>query len=163
PFLQQTRVALPDGDNFLFDEVFHLLRRAADKILRFQQLFEIKPGKSRLAAQPVDQVVARGAALESSRHIQAVAANGLVKFLSIHCVAAVCEALTTSVLTNRARPHMRSARIGLRLYAIADEPTCSVSNGSSNSWRCESRRRSVPNLCADWPMPDSTSRTWLSS
>ncbi len=54
---------------------------------------------------------------------------------SSHWVAAVWAALTVRLKTNRARPHIRSARIGLRLYGIADEPTCSDSNGSSTSCR----------------------------
>ena len=47
-------------------------------------------------------------------------------------------------MTWRASAQMRSARIGLRLYGIADEPICSFSKGSSTSLRCASRRRSCP-------------------
>ena len=46
---------------------------------------------------------------------------------------------------------MRSERMGLRLYAIADEPICVLSNGSSTSLRFASRRRSVAILCAVAP------------
>ena len=38
-----------------------------------------------------------------------------------------------SAITNRDSEHIRSARIGFRLYAIADEPIWSASNGSSSS------------------------------
>ena len=54
-------------------------------------------------------------------------------------------------------------RIGFRLYAIADEPICFVSNGSSISLRLCRIRRSVPALCADWPMPASAASTWAST
>ena len=66
---------------------------------------------------------------------------------SNHCVAAVFAAIAGSPIRNRASEHIRSARIGFRLYAIADDPTCSASNGSSISWRWASSRRSVPHLC----------------
>ena len=46
-------------------------------------------------------------------------------------------------MTNRARPVARSQRIGLRLYAIALEPTCSSSNGSSICFIPASRRMSL--------------------
>ncbi len=42
---------------------------------------------------------------------------------SSHCSAAVCQAFPSSSMTKRARPVIRSARIGFRLYAIADDPT----------------------------------------
>src|SRR5438105_3744822 len=42
---------------------------------------------------------------------------------SSHCSDAVCQAFPSSSITKRARPVIRSARIGFRLYAIADEPT----------------------------------------
>ena len=54
-----------------------------------------------------------------------------------------CAALDSRLMTNRARPQILSARIGLRLYAIADEPIWSCSKGSSNSLRLCSSRQSV--------------------
>ena len=54
---------------------------------------------------------------------------------------------------------MRSLRIGLRLYAMAEEPICLDSNGSSTSFKCESRRMSLENLCALCAMLDSTEST----
>ena len=54
---------------------------------------------------------------------------------SIHCVACVWAALAGRFIANRARLQIRSARIGLRLYAIAEEPIWSFSNGSSISLR----------------------------
>ena len=35
---------------------------------------------------------------------------------------AVCAALDDRLMTNREIPHIRSARIGFRLYAIAEDP-----------------------------------------
>jgi hypothetical protein len=67
---------------------------------------------------------------------------------SSHCVAAVCSARTGNVIRKRPRPHIRSARMGLRLYVIAEDPTCSDSNGSSICWQWAKRRRSVPELWA---------------
>ena len=79
---------------------------------------------------------------------------------SSHWVAAVWLAAGRSAITNRASEHMRSARIGFRLYAIADEPICSASNGSSSSrsWaraasRCRSdarSRRARPGSQSTW-------------
>ena len=82
---------------------------------------------------------------------------------SSHCSAAVCQAFPSSSITNRARPVIRSARIGLRLYAMALEPTCSGSNGSSISPSCCSSRKSVASLAAEAAIPDSAARTWASS
>ena len=78
---------------------------------------------------------------------------------SNHCVAAVSAAIAGRPIRNRASAHMRSARIGFRLYAIADDPTCSASNGSSISCRWASRRRSVPHLWAVCPSPARASST----
>src|SRR5213082_1646273 len=82
---------------------------------------------------------------------------------SSHCSDAVCQALPSSSITKRASPVIRSARIGLRLYAMADEPTWSLSNGSSISPSCCSRRRSVASLAADCARPDNTASTCASS
>jgi hypothetical protein len=44
------------------------------------------------------------------------------KVRSSHWVAAVCDALPTIVIKWRESAQVRSHRIGLRLYAIADDP-----------------------------------------
>src|SRR5213593_4133376 len=64
---------------------------------------------------------------------------------SSHWAAAVCQAFPSSSITKRAKLVIRSARMGFRLYAIAEEPTCALSNGSSISPSCCSSRRSVAN------------------
>ena len=81
---------------------------------------------------------------------------------SSHWLAAVCAPLAWSEMTNRARPVIRSARIGFRLYAMALEPICSDSNGSSSSPSCCRSRRSPAILDADCAMPLSASSTMLS-
>ena len=58
---------------------------------------------------------------------------------------------------------MRSLRIGLRLYAIAEEPIWFFSNGSSTSLRCCSRRMSFENFAALCAMQLNTFSIWLSS
>ena len=58
---------------------------------------------------------------------------------------------------------MRSERIGFRLYAIADEPICSVSNGSSISPNDCSTRMSPLNFAALAAMPATTPSTCASS
>ena len=67
---------------------------------------------------------------------------------SKNCTPCVRFAFGSSETTNRASDAMRSQRIGLRLYAIADEPICSVSNGSSISPTDCSTRMSPPNFVA---------------
>jgi hypothetical protein len=57
------------------------------------------------------------------------------------------QRLSARLMTNRAKPVARSQRIGLRLYAIALEPTCSASNGSSTCFIPASKRMSLQNLC----------------
>ena len=57
---------------------------------------------------------------------------------------------------------MRSQRIGLRLYAIADEPICSFSNGSSISPTDCSTRMSPLNFMALDAMPATTPSTCAS-
>ena len=53
---------------------------------------------------------------------------------SSHCAEAVRGALTERVMRYRLSEQMRSHRMGLRLYAMAEEPICMLSKGSS-SWR----------------------------
>ena len=69
-----------------------------------------------------------------------------VVVISVGSFAAVFAAFDDRLMRNRPRPHMRSERIGLRLYGIADEPTCPGSAGSSISCRCANSRKSVPSL-----------------
>ena len=58
---------------------------------------------------------------------------------------------------------MRSERIGFRLYAIADEPICSRSKGSSISPNAWSMRMSALNLAALAATPLTTLSTCASS
>ena len=53
---------------------------------------------------------------------------------------------------------MRSQRMGLRLYGMAEEPIWFFSNGSSISLKLASRRRSVANFMQLWAMPASALR-----
>ena len=53
---------------------------------------------------------------------------------------------------------MRSARMGLRLYGMADEPIWCFSNGSSSSSNDWAMRRSFANFIALWAMPDRAER-----
>ena len=62
----------------------------------------------------------------------------------------------------RASEHTRSDRIGLRLYAIAEDPIWVDSNGSSTSYRFARRRRSVAGLWAVAPNEASGARTSMS-
>lgn len=78
---------------------------------------------------------------------------------SNHCVPAVVSAFCWSAHKCRASEHTRSLRMGLRLYAIADDPIWPASNGSSTSLRFASRRRSVESLCAVEPNDASVPRT----
>jgi hypothetical protein len=77
---------------------------------------------------------------------------------SNHCVAAVNAGSITSVMACRASAVIRSVRIGLRLYGIADEPIWCSSHGSSTSLRCERSRMSCANFDADCAMPASVER-----
>ena len=81
---------------------------------------------------------------------------------SSHCVPAFSAPCSESLMTRRDSEHMRSARTGLRLYAIADEPTWFSSNGSESSPTPCNSRRSLPNLWQLSAAPDSACRTWLS-
>ena len=78
-------------------------------------------------------------------------------------VAAVLTAFVSRVMRCRESAQTRSARIGFRLYAIALDPICSRSVGSSTSSSCCNNRKSVANLEADWPMPLKSARIRLSS
>lgn len=62
---------------------------------------------------------------------------------SIHWVAAVLSVLAGRDMRNLAMEQQRSERIGLRLYAMADDPICVFSNGSSSSFMLASSRMSV--------------------
>lgn len=61
------------------------------------------------------------------------------------------SAFWCSTIRCRERLQTRSERMGLRLYAIADEPIWVDSKGSSTSLRFASSRRSVAILCAVAP------------
>ena len=65
--------------------------------------------------------------------------------------------------TTGASAATRSERMGLRLYAMADEPICSDSNGSSISPKACSTRMSPLNLDALAATPATTPSTWASS
>ena len=82
---------------------------------------------------------------------------------SNHWVEAVIAGLRESAMTYRARAAIRSLRIGLRLYAIAEEPIWCFSNGSSISLRCWSSRISLENFAALCAMPERVERIIESS
>ncbi len=82
---------------------------------------------------------------------------------SKNCTPCVRFAFGSSVTTKRASDAMRSLRIGFRLYAIADDPICSVSNGSSISPTLCSTRMSPLNFIALDATPATTPSTWASS
>ena len=79
--------------------------------------------------------------------------------LSNHCADAVIAGLRLSQSTYLASEAMRSLLIGLRLYAIADDPICPDSKGSSTSLRCDKSLMSFENLVALCAMPHSTLTT----
>ena len=58
---------------------------------------------------------------------------------------------------------MRSQRMGLRLYGMADEPICLSSNGSSTCRSCCKSRMSVAMRQALWQMDDNAFKIRLSS
>ena len=76
---------------------------------------------------------------------------------------AVMGAFCASAMTYLASEQMRSQRMGLRLYGMADEPICLSSNGSSTCRSCCSRRISVAMRHALWQIEDRTFRIRLSS
>src|SRR3989442_7358314 len=82
---------------------------------------------------------------------------------SSHWAAAVCQAFPSSSITKRARLVIRSARMGFRLYAMAEEPTCSLSNGSSISPSCASSPTSGANFADGASVPESAPTNWGSS
>ena len=55
------------------------------------------------------------------------------RVLSNHCTLAVMTAFWWRVMRCRDKLHILSDRIGLRLYAIAEDPICVDSKGSSSS------------------------------
>ena len=79
----------------------------------------------------------------SGRVIRRFALSSSVR--SNHCTLAVFKAFCCRVMRCRARLQIRSERMGLRLYAMAEDPICVDSNGSSTSWlridRQQARRR----------------------
>ncbi len=75
------------------------------------------------------------------------------RVLSNHCVAAVNEGFKTSIITYLESEVILSHLIGFLLYAIADEPICVFSNGSSISLNDWSILISFENLLADCARP----------
>ncbi len=63
--------------------------------------------------------------------------------LSSHCSDAVIGPLVARLSTSRERPVTRSQRIGFLLYAIAEDPICDFSKGSSSSFKFASSRISL--------------------
>ena len=105
------------------------------------------------------------------------------RVLSNHCTLAVITAFWWSVIRCRDKLHILSERIGFRLYAIAEDPICVDSKGSSSSYgrRCvsiqnpeklslepkhtlrfASNRMSVAILCAVAPKLANGARTSMS-
>ena len=54
---------------------------------------------------------------------------------SIHWSLSVLAKLVGLAMSSRESEYMRSERMGLRLYAMAELPICSFSNGSSISFQ----------------------------
>lgn len=81
---------------------------------------------------------------------------------SNHWTLAVIMAFCWMTIRWRASEQTRSDRIGLRLYAMAEEPIWSFSNGSSTSLRLARRRMSVAILWAVAPNEASGPRTSMS-
>ena len=75
---------------------------------------------------------------------------------SSHCVPEVKAGFSASEMTYLASDVILSLRMGLRLYAIAEDPTCFDSNGSSTSFRCERSLISPENFIALCAIPEST-------
>jgi hypothetical protein len=65
------------------------------------------------------------------------------KVLSIHWTEAVPRVWVTLLIKYLANEQIRSQRIGLRLYAIALDPICPDSIGSSISLKFANKRISV--------------------
>eukprot|EP01139_Manchomonas_bermudensis_P010712 Amastigsp_a340965_83.p2 type:complete len:238 gc:universal Amastigsp_a340965_83:312-1025(+) len=78
---------------------------------------------------------------------------------SSHWLAAVCAALSASEMTSRESEVIRSHRMGLRLYAIADDPTCLRSKGSSISFLDARSRMSTAILVSDCASPERREST----
>ena len=78
------------------------------------------------------------------------------RVLSNHCVPAVNAGLRLSIITYLARDVILSHLIGFLLYAIADEPICFDSRGSSISLKLWSILISFENLLADCAIPLKT-------
>ncbi len=85
------------------------------------------------------------------------------RVLSNHWVAEVMAGFSASTITYRDREAIRSLLMGLRLYAMAEEPIWFFSKGSSTSFRCWSRRISLLILWADAAIPASTLATRVST
>ena len=96
----------------------------------------------------------------SGMEIRRLALSSSVR--SIHWAEAVIGAFIASAIRYRAREQIRSLRIGLRLYAMAEDPIWFFSKGSS-TWRsCCIRRMSVAMRYALWAMEDRAFRIRLS-
>ena len=85
------------------------------------------------------------------------------KLLSNHWVASTIAGEIDSAIINLESDDILSLLIGFLLYAIADEPICFFSNGSSNSLRCWSNLISLVILCILWAIPANTFKTWESN
>ena len=68
-----------------------------------------------------------------------------------------------SIITYLASAVIRSQRMGFRLYAMAEEPICPFSKGSSISLKLCKIRISLANLLADWATPPNAASTCAST
>ena len=74
---------------------------------------------------------------------------------SIHWTALVPKVCETHPIKYRDSEQIRSQRMGFRLYAMAEDPICPGSRGSSISLRLARRRMSVAILWAVLPREES--------
>src|SRR5579863_6853743 len=81
---------------------------------------------------------------------------------SNHCTDSVYRGFSLKESKNLAKPHSLSLCIGLRLWGIAEEPTCFSAKGSSISLRWARRRMSVANLCEEAAKLLRTDKTRMS-
>src|SRR3990167_5136431 len=79
--------------------------------------------------------------------------------LSNHWLAAGKAGVRLEQMTYLDRPATLSESMGFRFWGMAEEPTCSVSNGSSISLRFWSNLMSLVILWADWAIPERQARS----
>ena len=110
---------------------------------------------------PYSISIASTAKNASGTHILLFAESS--KVLSNHCVEAVIAGSCDNTITCLDSEFILSLLIGFLLYAIADDPICPFSNGSSNSFSCCNNLMSFANLEALCAIADNTFSTLVSN